>query len=108
MEFFYKGYRTNVEFDEEEKYFYGKLEGIRDLVNFGTEYEEKIVEEFHSAVDDYLEFCKETNQEPKREENNLKVDPDLYKTLMTAAENAGENLNEFVEKILSDYVSKTA
>lgn len=104
----YKGYHAEIEFDEEENYYCGWLYGISDLVTFGGETKAEVEKDFRDAVDDYLEFCKETNQEPKREENNLKINSDLYKTLMTAAENAGENLNEFVEKILSDYISKTA
>ena len=111
MELFYKGYRTNVKFDAEDKYFYGKLEGIRDLVNFGTDFEDKIVEEFHSAVDDYLDYCKEIGKEPNREDSNdleVRVNSKLYSSLKTAAQNAGESLNGFVEKILADYMAKTA
>lgn len=104
----YKGYHAEIEFDEEENYYCGWLYGISDLVTFGGETKAEVEKDFRDAVDDYLEFCKETNQEPKREENKLKINSDLYKTLMTAAENAGENLNDFVEKILSDYISKTA
>ena len=107
MELFYKGYRTNVEFDEEEKYYYGKLEGIEDFVNFGTEFEDKIVDEFHSAVDDYLELCEEIGEEPNRE-SYLPVSSSLRTSLEKAAKNAGQSLNNFVEKILTDYLAKTA
>lgn len=107
MELFYKGYRTIIYYDEEEKYYYGKIEGIEDFVNFGTEFEDKIAEEFHLAVDDYLEFCKETNQEPKRE-IYLPVSSNLFTSLERAAKNAGQSLNNFVEKILTDYLAKTA
>ena len=30
----YKGYRTKIEFDRKDNIFYGKVEGIRDFVNF--------------------------------------------------------------------------
>lgn len=52
----YKGYRTKIEFDRKDNIFYGKVEGIRDLVNFHTDDCLKIEEKFHDAVDDYLEF----------------------------------------------------
>ena len=93
MELFYKGYRTNVEFDEEEKYYYGKLEGIRDLVNFGTDFEDKIVEEFHAAVDDYIEYCNDIGKEPNREVSNdlnLQVNSRMYETLVNSAKNAAK------------------
>ena len=104
MELFYKGYRTNVKFDAEDKYFYGKLEGIRDLVNFGTDFEDKIVEEFHSAVDDYLEYCKEIGKEPNREDKvtfKVSVDFDFYKFLNDAAKNAGVTFDSYILKKLA-------
>ena len=107
MELFYKGYRTNVEFDEEEKYYYGKLEGIEDFVNFGTEVKTDIEKEFHSAVDDYLELCEEIGDKPNHE-TYLPVSSSLRTSLEKAAKNAGQSLNNFVEKILTDYLAKTA
>ena len=111
MELFYKNYRTNVAYDEEEKYYYGKLEGIADFVNFGTENLDKIVEEFHSAVDDYLEYCAEIGKVPKlavKPKYNLEINSDLYNSIKIAAKHSGENVENFIEKILADYLSKTA
>ena len=111
MELFYKNFRTNVAYDEEEKYYYGKLEGIEDFVNFGTENLDKIVEEFHSAVDDYLEYCAEIGKVPKlavKPKYNLEINSDLYNSIKIAAKNSGENVENFIEKILADYLSKTA
>ena len=61
----YKGYRTKIEFDREDNIFYGKIEGIRDFVNFHTDDCLKIEEKFHDAVDDYLEFCREIEKDPE-------------------------------------------
>ena len=66
----YKGYHAEIIFDEEDNYYCWKLYGIKDLVMFGGETEKAVEEDFHLAVADYLEFCKETNQEPKREVSN--------------------------------------
>ena len=40
----YKGYYTKVEYSAEDKVLYGKIEGIKDLVNFESESPEKIEE----------------------------------------------------------------
>lgn len=103
----YKGYHAEIEYDKEDDYYCGKLYGIKDLVMFGGATEEEVEEDFHLAVEDYLEFCRETNQEPKRE-FNLKLTSDMRTALEKAAKNAGQSLNNFVEKILSDYLAKTA
>lgn len=61
----YKGYRTKIEFDREDNIFYGEIEGIHDFVNFHANDYSKIEKEFHDAVDDYLEFCREIEKEPE-------------------------------------------
>ena len=63
----YKGYYTIIKIDFEAEQFYGELEGIRDFVNFMSDIKDGvagIIREFHSAVDDYLEFCREMGKEP--------------------------------------------
>lgn len=59
----YKGYSTVIEFDSESKILYGKIEGIDDLVTFESDSAKEIEKEFHDAVDDWLEFRKEINNE---------------------------------------------
>lgn len=107
----YKGYHAEIVYDEEDKYYCGRLYGIKDLVMFGGENMEEVEADFHSAVEDYLEFCRADGKEPNREfSNNLdvRIDSKLYQSLKVAAKNAGESFNGFIEKILSDYISKTA
>ena len=53
----YKGYRTHIGIDFESHMLHGRIDGIRDLVNFESETIDGIIREFHCAVDDYLNFC---------------------------------------------------
>lgn len=55
----YKGYVARVKYDPQDMVWYGKIEGIKDLVNFESELSMNIEREFHSAVDDYLALLKE-------------------------------------------------
>lgn len=55
----YKGYSARPEYSTEDGVFFGRLLGINDLVSFESANEEGLEEEFHKAVDDYLEFCAE-------------------------------------------------
>ena len=107
----YKGYHAEVVFDHDAHALCGWLYGIGDLVTFESETAAGIVEEFHSAVDDYLEFCKENNFEPKRELNpnfSFQVNPEMYKSLLAAAKKVGKTPDELIEKILAGYLAKTA
>lgn len=64
MVYSYRGYTTKATYDNEDKIYYGKLEGISDLVNFHSNTKEKFEKEFHLAVDDYLIFCEEIGKNP--------------------------------------------
>ena len=58
----YKGYSTKIEYDADSAVLFGKIENISDLVTFESKNADDIVQEFHSAVDDYLIFCSEVGK----------------------------------------------
>lgn len=60
----YKGFFTTVNYEAETNTFYGKLEGIKDLVTWESKEEDFffIYTAFAEAVDDYLEFCNEVGK----------------------------------------------
>lgn len=104
----YKGYHTRIEFDAESLVLRGKIEGIKDLVDFESADIMGIEREFHIAVDDYLQFCKEVGREPDKEYKgsfNVRINPELHKALVIKAMKNGESLNGTVEKAISAYVS---
>jgi predicted HicB family RNase H-like nuclease len=53
----YKEYIGSVEFSEEDAVFHGKVIGIKDLISFEGDSVSAITEDFHNAVDEYLDFC---------------------------------------------------
>ncbi len=61
----YKGYFTKVKYSAEDGILFGVLEGIDDFVNFEADSLDKVEEEFHQAVDDYLIFCEEIGKVPQ-------------------------------------------
>ena len=78
----YKGYYTRIEYDTEGLVLRGKIEGINDLVTFECEDTKKVEEEFHKAVDEYLNFCKEVGKTPEKEYKgtfNIRISPKLHK-----------------------------
>ena len=104
----YKGYHAKIEFDSEDLVLRGKIEGIKDLVNFESADISTVEEEFHAAVDDYLEFCKDVGKEPDKEYKgtfNIRISPDLHKRLAIVAMQNGDTLNATVEKAIVNYVT---
>lgn len=54
--FKYKGYFSQVYYSDEDSVFYGKIDGIRDLVSYEGKSMEEAKKDFEEAVDNYLSF----------------------------------------------------
>lgn len=103
----YKGYYTEIKFSTEDKVLYGKIEFIDDLINFESETVKGIEEEFHSAVDDYIEYCKLVGKEPQKPYKgsfNVRVSPELHKKAANESLKRGCSLNAFVEQAIKDSI----
>ena len=60
----YRGYTAEVFYHPEDQIFIGTVVGIRDVVGFHTDDPLDITTSFHSAIDDYIDFCRERGIEP--------------------------------------------
>lgn len=61
----YKGYKTRIVYSQEDNVYCGEIINIGDCVSFHSESVFEIENEFHKAVDDYIEMCKFLRKEPK-------------------------------------------
>ncbi|PWM77766.1 MAG: toxin-antitoxin system HicB family antitoxin [Phascolarctobacterium sp.] len=104
----YKGYIGSVEFSEEDEVFYGKVLGIRSLISYEGTTAKELIADFHNAVDDYLELCKQNNTEPEKAYKgsfNVRISPELHKEAVICAASKQISLNSFVEKALKNAVA---
>lgn len=62
----YKNYNGTVEFSKEDNCLFGKVIGIKSLISYGGASVKELEKDFHNAVDEYLEDCKERNIEPEQ------------------------------------------
>ena len=103
----YKGYVGSVAYSEPDKVFFGKLEGIDDLVNYEGESVKELTEAFHEAVEDYLIFCEEHGVKPEKSYTgtfNVRIAPDTHRDIANLAAEAGISINAFVKRALSEAV----
>jgi len=103
----YKGYIGSIEYSPEDKCFFGKLEMIDDLVTFEATSADELESNFHNAVDEYLQTCKELNREPQKTYKgvfNVRIDPVLHRQIYKEALKAGISLNAFVQQVLKNQV----
>ncbi|MBQ9522045.1 MAG: type II toxin-antitoxin system HicB family antitoxin [Oscillospiraceae bacterium] len=100
---YYKGYSARPEYSADDRTFYGVILGISDLVDFSSDRADELENEFHRAVDDYLDFCREIGKEPQKEYKgtfNVRVSPELHRQAAMRAEAENVSLNRFVENAL--------
>lgn len=99
----YRGYIGSVEFSEDDGIFFGKVLGIRSLLSYEGANAKELVEDFHGVVDDYLALCKEEGKEPEKAYKgsfNIRITPELHRTLALHAIKENISLNSFIEKTL--------
>ena len=103
----YKGYHTKVQYDADSNSLHGKIEGIKDFVNFETENIADVENEFHEAVDDYLALCEEIGKSPDKEFRgtfNVRINPALHRKLALEADKRELSMNQLVEKAIDCYL----
>jgi predicted HicB family RNase H-like nuclease len=99
----YKGYTARIDFDGDDRIFFGRLAGIRDIITFHGETVDELEAAFKEAVDDYLETCVKLGEEPNKPYSGkltLRIPPSVHAAIATAAETSGKSLNKWVSEIL--------
>ena len=104
----YKDYIGSVEFSEADAVFHGKVVGIKSLISFEGDSVSAIIDDFHSAIDEYLEFCAETGKQPEKPFKgsfNVRIGTDLHRKAALAASARGISLNTLVEDAIRQTVN---
>ncbi len=103
----YKGFYGTVEFSENDNILFGKVIGINSLISYEGDSVKSLREDFEGAVDDYIEMCKENGVEPEKVYKgsfNVRISPELHKSLVLFATSRGETLNSTVEEAIKRFV----
>jgi predicted HicB family RNase H-like nuclease len=96
----YMGYYGSAHYSAADEVFYGKLEGIDDLVNYEGTSVKELIKAFNEAVEDYLETCKEIGKDPNKTYKgsfNVRIPTDLHRNAAIFAASKDISLNDFVK-----------
>ena len=99
----YKGYAARIEYDAQDRIFFGRLSGIRDIVTFHGKTVDELEAAFKEAVDDYLETCARLGEQPNKPYSGkltLRIPPRVHAAIATAAETSGKSINKWVKEVL--------
>jgi len=104
----YKEFIGSVQFQGEDEIFFGRIEGVSDLVTFEGDSVKALKQAFEEAVDDYLDLCESIGKEPYKSFKgsfNVRIDPRLHRKAFEKATKEGITLNQFVRKAIEKEVA---
>lgn len=105
----YKDFLSKVNYNSEDEVFYGKIEGINDLVSFEGESVKEFKKAFEESVEDYLETCKELGKNPLKTYTgsfNVRIKPEIHQKAFYNATKENISLNKFVENAIKEKICK--
>lgn len=105
----YKDFIGSVHFSADDEVFFGKIEGINDLVTFEGTTVAKLKKGFKEAVEDYLEICKETGKEIFKSFKgsfNVRINPELHSKAFEFATLNNKTLNQLVKEAIEDKIGQ--
>lgn len=107
----YKGFIGSVHFSMDDRIFFGKIEGINDLVTFEGSTVDELENAFKYMVDEHIKDCKEENRPVEKSYKgslNIRLNPELHRKAAQMAMLNGVTLNQFIQKAIQDQVESGA
>jgi predicted HicB family RNase H-like nuclease len=104
----YKGFYGSVNFSAADDVFYGKVEGVQDLVSFEGATVKELRQEFQKAVEDYISFCKKNGNPVQKSlmgSFNIRIKPDIHQRAALVALQKNISLNQLVQQAIERELS---
>ena len=99
----------SVHFSAEDECFFGRIEGIDDLVTFEGRDVRELKRAFHEAVEDYLQLCREAGKPPLKSyvgTFNVRIPGDLHRKAARKSALLGISLNQLIERAVQKEVDE--
>jgi predicted HicB family RNase H-like nuclease len=105
----YKGFIGSVHFSADDSVFFGKVEGINDLITFEGETVKELTAAFYAMVNEHIQDCEAENISPEKSYKgsfNVRLTPELHRRIAVSAKMRGETINKFVFEALNKVVGQ--
>jgi predicted HicB family RNase H-like nuclease len=105
----YKDYIGSVHFNAQDEVFFGKIEGIDDLISFEGKTVIELKKAFEEAVNDYVKLCKEAgkdNEKSYKGSFNVRISSEVHRKAKRLAIMSGMSLNQFIQKAVEEEVKR--
>jgi predicted HicB family RNase H-like nuclease len=106
----YKGFIGSVHYASEDRIFYGKIEGINDLITFEGSAVDELEEGFKYMVDEHIKDCIKENiplEKSYKGNLNIRLSPDLHKKAAYNAALKGVSLNQYINYAIKQEIASS-
>lgn len=103
----FKDFISSVHFSADDDCFFGKIEGIDDLVSFEGRDVDELKRSFREAVEDYVELCRAAGkplQKSCKGSFNVRVPAELHQKAARKSALLGISLNQLVLRAIEKEV----
>ena len=107
----HNGYIAVLDVDLDAGELFGRTVGMRDLITFQGKTVEEARKSFRESIDFYLECCQKEGKPADRPYSgrfNVRITPQLHRSLAILAETRGLSLNDLVGKALAGMAGEAA
>ena len=106
----YKDYCGTIEYPAADNMLHGKVVGVRGYLSFAGNSLDELRKDFEEMIDEYLADCAEDGVEPQKPFKgsfNVRLSPELHRSLAIYSINNGQSLNATVEEAVKRFVMET-
>jgi len=99
----YKGFIGSVHYSADDRVFFGKIEGINDLVTFEGTTVNELEEAFKLMVEEHIQDCEQEGKPAEKSYKgsfNVRIEPDLHRQAAQIASVEGITLNQLVQRAI--------
>ena len=103
----YKNYNGTVEYSREDDCLFGKVIGLRSLLSYEGNSVRELEEGFRQVIDEYLDDCEVRGvspEQPYKGTFNIRISPELHRTIAVYAIEHKKTLNSVVEEAISKLI----
>lgn len=104
----YKNYNGTVEYSKEDECLFGKVVGIKSLLSYEGNSVQELEQDFKTVIDEYIKDCEERGVQPEQPYKgtfNVRIRPELHRSIAVYAIEHGKTLNAAVEEAIEKVVS---
>lgn len=103
----YKGYKGSIDYSSDDDLLVGKVLFIDSLILYHGNTVTEIKDNFHRAIDEYLDHCRRNNKEPNKAYTgslNVRLGAERHRDIAQLAYRRSTSINEIICKSVDAYL----